>query len=99
MSFPNLDHLLVLPSGCGEQNLVKTSVNYVVAKYLSSTSALHDNVAIKIKNNLQIGRIKIMYTNTFILLLFICLGYQKQLNYMSSSGCYSIWPSGACSSW
>ena len=36
MSFPNLDHLLRLPSGCGEQNLVKTSINYVVAKYLSS---------------------------------------------------------------
>ena len=71
MSFPNLDHLLVLPSGCGEQNLVKTSVNYVVAKYLSSTNSLHDNVAVKIKNNLEIGRIIITY-NTFTLVLFIC---------------------------
>ena len=56
MSFSNLDHLLVLPSGCGEQNLVKTAINLVVAKYLASIHALQDHIATKIKNNLQIGR-------------------------------------------
>ncbi len=56
MSFPNLDHLLILPSGCGEQNLVKTAINYVVGEYLSAINALQDHVAVKIKNNLQIGK-------------------------------------------
>ena len=64
MSFPNLDHLLILPRGCGEQNLVRTAVNYVVGKYLSSTEALKDHVAVKIKNNLQIG--KTVFACTFV---------------------------------
>ena len=56
MSFPNLNHLLVLPSGCGEQNLIKTAINLVVAEYLASIHALQDHIATNIKNNLQIGR-------------------------------------------
>lgn len=56
MSFPNVDHLLVLPSGCGEQNLVKTAINFIVAKYLLALKELSDHVAIKIKNNIQIGK-------------------------------------------
>ena len=55
MSFSNLDHLLVLPSGCGEQNLVRTAINLVVTEYLTSIHALQDHIATKIKNNLQIG--------------------------------------------
>ena len=56
MSFSDLDHLLVLPSGCGEQNLVRTAINYVVGKYLTSTQQLKDHIAIKIKNNIQTGQ-------------------------------------------
>jgi len=55
MSPPNLDRLLVLPSGCGEQNLVKIATNWVVAEYLLTTDQLQDFIAVKIRNNIQIG--------------------------------------------
>ena len=55
MSPPNLDRLLVLPSGCGEQNLVKTATNWVVAEYLVATRQLSDFIAVKIRNNIQRG--------------------------------------------
>ena len=55
MSPPNLDRLLVLPHGCGEQNLVKTATNWVVAEYLVATRQLSDFIGVKIRNNIQIG--------------------------------------------
>ena len=55
MSPPNLDRLLVPPSGCGEQNLVKTATNWVVAEYLQTTEQLQDFTAVKIRNNIQTG--------------------------------------------
>ena len=55
MSPPNLDRLLVLPSGCGEQNLVKTATNWVVAEYLQTTEQLQHFTAVKIRNNIQTG--------------------------------------------
>ena len=55
MSPPNLDHLLVLSSGCGEQNLVKIATNWVVAEYFLMTDQLQDFIAVKIRNNIQIG--------------------------------------------
>lgn len=51
----NLNRLLVLPSGCGEQNLVKTAVNWVVAEYLQATDQLQDFIGVKVKNNVQKG--------------------------------------------
>ena len=56
MSPPNLDRLLVLPSGCGEQNLVRTATNWVVAEYLQTTEQLQDFTAVKIRNNIQTGK-------------------------------------------
>ncbi|XP_064400639.1 C3 and PZP-like alpha-2-macroglobulin domain-containing protein 8 [Halichondria panicea] len=55
MSPPDLDRLLVLPSGCGEQNLVRTAVNWVVAGYLQSTGQLQDFLEVKIRNNIMTG--------------------------------------------
>ena len=57
MSPPNLNRLLVLPSGCGEQNLVRTATNWVVAEYLKTTDQLQDFIAIKIRNNLHTGTV------------------------------------------
>ena len=70
MSPPNLDRLLVLPSGCGEQNLVKMATNWVVADYLDVTEQLSDFIAVKVKNNIQIGK----HCNCAVLDLFIILG-------------------------
>ena len=55
MSPPNLDNLLVVPSGCGEQNLVKTTNNFVVANYLDSTDQLTGAIAARVKTNIMKG--------------------------------------------
>lgn len=55
MSPPDLDRLIVLPTGCGEQTLVRTAVNWVVAEYLVSTRQLQDFTAVKIRNNIMKG--------------------------------------------
>ena len=56
MSPPNLDRLLMLPYGCGEQNLMKTATNLVVAEYLHTTEQLQDFTAVKIRRNIQTGK-------------------------------------------
>ncbi len=61
MSPPDLDNLLVLPSGCGEQNLVRTATNWVVARYLTATGQLQDFLEVKIKNNLMTGKVHMLY--------------------------------------
>ena len=55
MSPPNLDNLLVVPSGCGEQNLVKTTNNFVVANYLDSTDQLTGPIAVRVRANILKG--------------------------------------------
>ena len=55
MSPPNLDNLLVVPFGCGEQNLVKTTNNFVVANYLDSTGQLTRAIAARVKANIMKG--------------------------------------------
>ena len=62
MSPPNLDRLLVLPTGCGEQNLVRTAINWVVAEYLVTTRQLQDFIGVKIRNNIMTGTM--LYNNT-----------------------------------
>ena len=52
---PNLANLLILPSGCGEQNLVKLALNTVVAKYLQQTVGLPEHTATRVQFNLQTG--------------------------------------------
>ena len=55
MSFPDVDHLIQLPTGCGEQTLIKTGINYVVGKYLSTTDQLSSEEDRKIRHHIQIG--------------------------------------------
>lgn len=55
----NLDALLLMPFGCGEQNMVNFVPNIVVGKYLESVNRLPDSVRHKIINHLETGRKKI----------------------------------------
>ena len=55
VSPPNLDRLLVLPTGCGEQNLGKLTTNLIVGLHLHFTGQLQDHLRVKIRNNIQIG--------------------------------------------
>lgn len=60
---PNLSHLLVLPYGCGEQNLVKLALNTVVAKYLQQTTSLLEHTQKKVNFNLQTGKLHSLCQN------------------------------------
>ncbi|KAG8180430.1 hypothetical protein JTE90_022776 [Oedothorax gibbosus] len=51
----NLDRLVTLPTGCGEQNLVKFTPNYLVLDYLSDIGKLTDTIKNKAIRNLNKG--------------------------------------------
>ena len=63
MSPPDLDRLLVLPHGCGEQNMVRFSLNVVTGLYLIATDQLPEVLSVKIRNNLQTGN---TYTHVYV---------------------------------
>jgi len=51
----NLGNLLTIPSGCGEQNMVRLVPNIVVLNYLAATSTLADRVRMVAYEYLRIG--------------------------------------------
>ncbi|CAL1263347.1 unnamed protein product [Larinioides sclopetarius] len=51
----NLDNLVSLPTGCGEQNMVKFTPNYLVMDYLSDIGKLTDQIKRKAVRNLLKG--------------------------------------------
>ncbi len=51
----NLDKLLRVPTGCGEQNMLGMVPNILVMQYLESTDQLTPNVADKAKSNMKTG--------------------------------------------
>jgi CD109 antigen len=51
----NLDKLIKLPSGCGEQNMLNFVPNIVVLDYLKSLKKLNSEVESKTKNFLEVG--------------------------------------------
>ena len=78
------------------------ATSWVVADYLVTTEQLSDVIAVKIKNNIQIGTTNCKHVYSAVevsVCLYLCPGYQRQLNYLQGSGCFSIWPTAKCSSW
>ncbi|XP_055348356.1 CD109 antigen-like [Paramacrobiotus metropolitanus] len=51
----NLDKLIRLPTGCGEQNMATTTPNLVVAKYLKQLNQLSETQRLKLVSNMQLG--------------------------------------------
>ncbi|OCT71331.1 hypothetical protein XELAEV_18034310mg [Xenopus laevis] len=51
----NLDHLLAMPYGCGEQNMVLFASNIFILQYLENTHQLSLEIQSKAKNLLEIG--------------------------------------------
>ncbi|RWS30312.1 CD109 antigen-like protein [Leptotrombidium deliense] len=51
----NLDDLLRMPYGCGEQNMIRLVPNVVVLKYLTEAKRLQDNVKTKAIANIETG--------------------------------------------
>ncbi|XP_060581969.1 CD109 antigen-like isoform X2 [Ruditapes philippinarum] len=54
-SINGLDKLLKLPTGCGEQNMLKFAPNIYIVKYLEATNNLNENIMDKAKNFLTTG--------------------------------------------
>nr|WBW70092.1 venom protein [Lampona murina] len=54
-SLDNLENLVTLPTGCGEQNMVKFAPNVVVMSVLTETNALTDKLKARIVRNLNAG--------------------------------------------
>ncbi|XP_022688740.1 alpha-2-macroglobulin-like isoform X4 [Varroa jacobsoni] len=51
----NLDHLIILPTGCGEQNMAKLMSNLAVNDYLRASKQLEPKLENKILHNLKTG--------------------------------------------
>jgi alpha-2-macroglobulin-like protein len=51
----NLDNLVQLPTGCGEQNMIKFAPLVSVTKYLRDTAQLNSKVSELAKEYLKIG--------------------------------------------
>ncbi|NXJ84941.1 A2ML1 protein, partial [Trogon melanurus] len=51
----NLDHLLAMPYGCGEQNMVLFAPNIYIQQYLEKTGQLHPDIRAKAQGFLQSG--------------------------------------------
>ncbi|GFO36086.1 alpha-2-macroglobulin-like protein [Plakobranchus ocellatus] len=51
----NLDHLVRMPTGCGEQNMVGFVPNILVLNYLNSTGNLDETTRQKAISNMEIG--------------------------------------------
>ncbi|GBM01170.1 Alpha-2-macroglobulin [Araneus ventricosus] len=51
----NLNNLVSLPTGCGEQNMVKFTPNYLVLDYLRDIGKLTDNTKSEAIQNLNTG--------------------------------------------
>ncbi|GJQ65982.1 hypothetical protein Trydic_g4075 [Trypoxylus dichotomus] len=53
--FQNLENILVVPTGCGEQTMATLTPNLYVLQYLKANDALTDEIKEKILKNLEIG--------------------------------------------
>ncbi|XP_063955398.1 uncharacterized protein LOC129261791 [Lytechinus pictus] len=72
-SLENLEHLIRLPTGCGEQNMLGFVPNIVALEYLTATNQLTDKNRDKeetLKRNMRVG-------------------YQRELNYRHRDGSFS----------
>ncbi|NXX86073.1 A2ML1 protein, partial [Urocolius indicus] len=85
----NLDHLVQMPHGCGEQNMVLFTPIVYVLQYLEKTRQLTPEIRERATGFLRNGNDFIANTmvNTNVLSCFT--GYQIQLQYQHPDGSYS----------
>ena len=55
-SLSGLDKLLAIPTGCGEQNMIKFAPNIFVLQYLESTNQAAPSITNKALGYMRIGR-------------------------------------------
>ena len=57
MNLQNLEHLIRMPYGCGEQNMVGFAPNIFVMKYLDATNLNNNETADKLRTHMRSGRL------------------------------------------
>jgi hypothetical protein len=50
-----LEDLILIPTGCGEQNMIRLAPNVAILRYLSMTNQLTDDLEIKTVDHLNKG--------------------------------------------
>lgn len=53
----NIDKLIQLPSGCGEQNMLYFAPDVVVLNYLDATNLLTNSIRVQLVNYLLTGKV------------------------------------------
>lgn len=56
-SIDGLDKLITMPTGCGEQNMLKFAPNIFILKYLQATNQLDEKVMNKAKDYMEKGNV------------------------------------------
>ncbi|XP_071039195.1 thioester-containing protein 1 allele R1-like [Parasteatoda tepidariorum] len=77
----NLDRLVTLPTGCGEQNMVKFTPNYLVLDFLKDVGMLSEDIERRAKKNLMKGYQREL---TYRLLWY----FQNSLHTVNDFSCY-----------
>ncbi|NXD67613.1 A2ML1 protein, partial [Eolophus roseicapillus] len=85
MALQNMDHLVQLPHGCGEQNMVLFAPIVYVLQYLEKTRQLTPEIKERATGFLRNGKY-----NRPTLLLCLPQWYQMQLLYRHRDGSYSV---------
>ncbi|CAD6999787.1 unnamed protein product [Ceratitis capitata] len=57
----NIEHLITLPTGCGEQTMVHFMPNLLVLRYLERISQLTPSIEMRIRSNLEVGYQHLLY--------------------------------------
>lgn len=60
-SVENLQRLIEIPHGCGEQNMVGFAPDVFIAKYLRNIGKYHSDVSLEIQRNLEIGKMLFVF--------------------------------------
>ena len=55
-SLSNMDNLLAMPHGCGEQNMLKFAPNIFVMNYLNNTNQVDAEIERKALNYMRTGK-------------------------------------------
>lgn len=101
----NLDGLLRMPYGCGEQNMAQLAPNIYILQYLEKTQQLTPAVREKAVEFLRSGEglgsslCSSAVPLSLIRPPFLSSGYQRQLNYRNVSGAYSTFGVGVGNIW
>uniref|UniRef100_UPI003AAF2771 complement C3-like n=1 Tax=Centroberyx gerrardi TaxID=166262 RepID=UPI003AAF2771 len=83
ISGSSMDSLIYQPRGCGEQNMIHTTLPVIATTYLDATNQW-ENVGFK-KRDEALQHIK--------------TGYQNQLAYRKGDGSFAVWKTHGSSSW